>query len=184
MTTRGAVLCGRTIVAVALFALSAASARAQGTDRFFIGAGIGIGVDDLVERASQSYPGLADSLGHAWIVDGGGWVTPRVALGGEVVQPPAIAAGVGRAVQTIDETERETAVLAAVAVRAFAGRTVAVDVVAGGGVLISDRQIHATLFIPPQDSESDTSEHKTSPAFLVGLDVPLHAAAHLELVPL
>ncbi len=50
-------------------------------------AGLAIGLDDLVERASQSYPGIANTLSHTWIVDGGGWLTPRIAISGEQSLP-------------------------------------------------------------------------------------------------
>jgi hypothetical protein len=173
-----------TVAAVALVACAPAAAMAQPTDRFFAGAGLAIGVNDLVERASQNFPGIANTLSHAWIVDGGGWLTPRIAISGELFKPPEITAGVSRAVQTIEETEQETALTATVRLRAFARQLLAIDLLGGGGVLVLNRQLVGEVTFPQQHQAFNTSERRTSTAFVGGVDMTLHAVGRLDVAPI
>ena len=126
----------------------------------------------------------ADTFVRAWLADGGGWVTPRVAIGAELFRPPEITAGVSRSVQILDETERETALLATLRVRTFGGRIVAVDALGGGGLLITSRQLSGRLFLPPQNESFSFSESATTSTFVGGVDITLHAARHWDFAPL
>jgi len=152
--------------------------------RFFAGAGIGFGIDDAVERFTSLYPGVSDTFVRAWLADGGGWVTPRVAIGAELFRPPEITARVSRSVQVLDETERETALLATLRIRPFGGRIVAVDALGGGGLLITSRQRSGRLFLPWQNESFSSSESATTSTFVGGVDLTLHAARHWDIAPL
>jgi hypothetical protein len=162
-------------------AAQAAATTAQPMPRVFIGAGIGLSTNDAASRMRIH----EDDVASMWLVEAGSAVSRRLSLGVEYSQPsPATAVttvGAGRTQLSGRQTER--LLLALIRARVAGSPRVALDVVAGGGVLFQHHQAGSCIFAQPrcEDTNGDSLEKRTR-AYTTGLDVPVRITPHFELV--
>lgn len=149
--------------------------------RVFAGAGIGLTTNDAASRMRLHEDGTASM----WLVEAGASVWKRVSLGVEYSQPsPAKAATtVGSGSTQISGRQTERLLLAMVRARAAGNSRVSLDIVAGGGLLFQRHQSGSCIFAQPrcENTSGDSLDERTR-AFVVGAEVPVRAATHVEIV--
>lgn len=125
-----------------------------------------------------------DDTASLWLVEAGAAVSERVSLGVEFSQPSAATAvtivGSGTTQHSGRQTER--LLLAMIRARAAGSSRIALDIVAGGGLLFQRHQSGSCIFAQPrcEDTSSESLEKRTR-AYTVGVDVPIRVVTHFEI---
>jgi hypothetical protein len=162
-------------------AAQTAVTSARPMPRVFIGAGGGPSTNDAASRMRIH----DDDAAGMWLVEAGAAVSKRVSLGVEYSQPSAATAattvGSGRTQLSGRQTER--LLLGMVRARVGGGPRIALDLVAGSGLLFQRHQSGSCIFAQPQcENTSGDSLEKRTRAHTTGLDVPVRVAPHVEFV--
>jgi hypothetical protein len=177
-----------TLLSVSLLLCAAASAAAQTPvssvapmPRAFIGAGIGIVTNDAGARMLI----FEDGIASMWLVEAGAAVSKRVSLGVEFSRPSEATAAtvVGKGTTQHSGRQTERLLLAMIRARAAGSSRVALDIVAGGGLLFQRHEAGSCIFAQPrcEDTSGDSLSNR-SHAYVVGAEFPVRVGAHLEIV--
>ena len=147
----------------------------------FVGAGFGLSTNDAESRMRL----FEEKVATALVVEAGAALGARVGIGVEYSQPSAATAfttvGLGRA--QIAGRQEERVVVGLLRGRLAGTEHWALDIVGGAGVLFQHHESGGC--VPAVTRCEDTGGlalDERAPAFVVGLDVPVRAARHFELV--
>jgi hypothetical protein len=170
-----------------LVVLLLSSARfASAKDHLFFGVGAVTGQDDAANRVTLPNP-FKDDGSYEFVVDGGVWLTSRVAVGVEWLHPPDLRGGYGGVAGSFSQAEHASTVVGTVRVRAWTLSRVAIDVLGGAGTLqrtvdASSRTSFECAFNPSCVTTTSHGE-SSSLAWVVGVDVPVRVVRYIALVP-
>jgi hypothetical protein len=166
----------------------ASAARAQATSSAvvafapaFVGAGFGLSTNDAESRMRL----FEEKLATALVVEAGAALGARVGIGVEYSQPSAATAfttvGLGRA--QIAGRQEERVIVGLLRGRLSSTRRWALDVVGGAGVLFQHHESGGCVpAVARCEDTSGLAVDERAPAIVFGIDVPVRAARHFEVV--
>jgi hypothetical protein len=125
-----------------------------------------------------------EGLATQWLVEMAVGLSSRLSIGAEYSRPSAATASTLTRSGRFTGRQEEQVLVGMLRARLTGLKRWAVDAVGGGGVLF---QTHKSGFCVPLPDRCDDvnglSVNERAPVWVIGLDVPIRIAAHLELVP-
>jgi hypothetical protein len=176
---RGGLVWGMRILFTVVVAVIASAPQAFAQSSELPRALIGVSVARAETDASARMRLGSDARPWIYSAEFSARVAPRLAIGAEAIDfGIATGATSGRTFRSEGE-QRERALMGLLRVRAAGSERFALDVGGGGGVLFQ-RHIAATTSCIISCTETFTTELTArSPAFFIGVDVPVRIARHL-----
>jgi hypothetical protein len=177
----------RVVIACAVVMWSPCLCVAQSTpphsERGFVGVGIGAARDDSVNRDRLASSGSdAPSRIRVWLLEAGVFRARRAAFGVEFIDLGTVQTRSDSACCYSRGAQDESALLGVVRTRVGDAGRLAFDAVGGIGTLFQHRDNTVGLRFP--QSESTKTQSARSPAFTVGLDLPVFLSRHIVVTPL
>lgn len=152
-----------------------ATAQAE-QPRIMIGGGISVATNDMAHRMQM--PGSGDAGPQIFTIEGSARIARRVAIGAEFMRPaPAEAVTQARNSNTLGQ-QHEQALFATLRFRPAGRERVAIDLVAGAGVLFQHHEVQfAPCFAGCAVVSTGTLTNR-APAQVIGADVPIRLEPH------
>jgi len=167
-------------VAVVLVFSTAAMAQPEGAGHGSVTAGLFTASDDSTERARfPDGPSTAGMLFMEAVV----FVLPRIGVGAEALSLGMVTGSYDAACCILRDQEQETAIFVTGRWRPLKRKLVGIDAVLAVGTVLQHRETRTSLrFVA--NSARNTIEDRHSPAWGVGVDVPLSIVPHIAISPL
>jgi hypothetical protein len=148
------------------------------TDHGFVGVGVFGAGDDSFNRVrfpDQSSP-------HVFLFEANFFRAGRAAFGVELLNLGTVTGAYDALCCILRDKQKEISVLGVFRERAWRRNRLTVDIIGAAGVLLQHRETNDSDRSLPTTTIS-TIEDRRSPAFAVGVDLPLLLARHVALAP-
>jgi hypothetical protein len=150
------------------------------TDHGFVGAGVFGASDDSSDRVrfpDQGSPGV-------FLFEANFFRAGRAGFGMEFLNLGTVTGSYDALCCILSDKQREISVLGVFRERAWGRSRLAVDIIGAAGVLLQHRETSTAYRFSPPSTAISTIEDRRSPAFAVGMDLPLLLAPHVAVAPL
>ena len=151
----------------------------QHADRGFAGVGVLSARDDSVNRVRFRDEGAS----RVFLVEADVFRVGRAGFGVELSNLGTVTGRYDTLCCILRDEQKEISLLGVLRERVWRTNRVAVDIMGGAGVLLQHRETSVANRFAPAATAIETIEDRRSPAFALGIDVPLLLARHVALAP-